>query len=560
MSTPDTRTVTEARMLARGNGSARANPMAPEAAATVQDVPHARPSGESGTVEAVQNVLMWTVESQREHAPAYWSKQRDEWLVDWVKEEGNDMLAGAHSTLVAKIAATNWYVEGPLSLAMLYRDVLLHRIGWGAGWQDEITMWVDAFLSRDFGGLLECLRASRTDYTGPSLGFAHMDESKCYPTGIPEWPVIYYNEDRGPIPIHQSQVCWIKDMTDHRDKYKGVGFCSVSRALSTSYVMKMLVDYKVQSLSDLPPAAILLLSNMVPSQWDDVMQRYNARQQNQGNTVWQDLMTLFSYDPAYPLAADLIELSKTWEHFDERTATEIGIYSFALAYRVDPREYWPVSSGSLGTATEAELMDRKAKGKGEGIIYNAIERQLNRPTSMPDGVYFKFDYQDDEDDRRAAEIREIHIQNIRRLWEASPNRSSASMTLPPGEDQQDQSPDTQQEDEEQEQERSRRQAELTPEDQAEELGIITREEARQLLIHWNVVPAEILGEQVDLSRLYATRAATEKFGPIVRAHRDGRVTMMKRDMTTPEREAWSAYISGKSGRVAYTRTNPHSRG
>lgn len=541
------------------------NPMATEAAATVQDLDHSRPRGQSGTVEAVQNVLMWAVESQREHAPAYWSRQRDEWLVDWIKEEGNDMLAGAHSTLVAKIAATNWYVEGPLSLAMLYRDILLHRIGWGAGWQDELTSWVDCYLSRDFGGTLECLRASRTDYTGPSLGFAHMDESKCYPTGIPEWPIIYYNEDRGPIPIHQSQVCWIKDMTEGRDKYRGVGFCSVSRALSTSYVMKMLVDYKVQSLSDLPPAAILLLSNMVPSQWDDIMQRYDARQQNQGNTIWQDLMTLFSYDPAYPVAAELIELSKVWEHFDERTATEIGIYSFALAYRVDPREYWPVSSGSLGTATEATLMDRKAKLKGEGIIYGAIERQFNRDTCLPPGVYFKFDYQDDEDDRRAAEIREIHIQNVRRLWEASPNRSSASMTLPPGEDQQNQSPQAQAEESPEERAYRRgwmaRQALLDEEDSNEELGIIDRDEARQLLIHWNVVPPEILGEQIELSRVYAVRAAmSEEFGPTVRAHRDGRVTVMKRDMTPVERRAWSAYISGRSGRGVYTQTAKLFRG
>jgi hypothetical protein len=545
--------------------------MAPEAAATIQDVEHARPrgGGSDGAVEAVQNALMWTVEAQREHAPAYWSRQRDEWLVDWVKKEGNDALAGAHSTLVAKIAATNWYVEGPLSLAMLYRDILLHRIGWGAGWQDEITAWVDCYLARDFGGTMECLRASRTDYTGPSLGFAHMDESKCYPTGIPEWPVIYYNEDKGPIPIHQSQVCWIKDMTEGRDKYRGVGFCSVSRSLSTSYVMKMLVDYKVQSLSDLPPAAILLLSNMVPSQWGEVMQRYNARQENQGNTVWRDLLTLFSYDPAYPLAAELIELSKTWEHFDERTATEIGIYSFALAYRVDPREYWPVSSGSLGTATEATLMDRKAKLKGEGIIYGAVERQFNRPTCLPVGVIFKFDYQDDEDDMRAAEIREVHIQNIRRLWEASPNRASTSMTLPPGEDQQNQSPggpqgdtnDADEDAEEQRRLRSRRQAELTQEDTSEELGIISREEARALLIHWGVVPPEILGEQIELSRVYATRASVvEEFGPVVRAHRDGRVTVMKRHMTPTERAAWSEYTSGRSGRDVYTPANQLFRG
>ncbi|NIN65507.1 MAG: hypothetical protein GTO63_12585, partial [Anaerolineae bacterium] len=183
--------------------------------------------------------------------------------------------------------------------------------------------------------------------------------------------------------------------------------------------MKLLTKFKEQSLSDLPPAAILLLSNMTPTQWEDVITKYDARQRNQGNTVWQDILVAFSFDPAYPLAMELLELAKLWEGFDDRTAMEMAVFSFALAYRVDPREYWPVSSGALGTATEAELMDRKAKGKGEGIIYHAVARALNGPTGLPDGVTFHFDFQDDEDDRRAAEIRELHIQNVRRLWEAS---------------------------------------------------------------------------------------------------------------------------------------------
>jgi hypothetical protein len=531
------------------SAQARALPSNPEAAASIQDVDHGRPRGESGVVDAVLNTLLWTVEASRNHAPAYWSRQRDEWMVDWVKEDGNDLLAGAHSTLVAKIAATSWYVEAPLALAMLYRDILLHRIGWGAGWQPEVSMWTDAFLSRDFGGALENLRSSRTDYTGPSLGFAHMDESKCYPTGIPEWPIIYYNDDKGPIPIHQSQVCWIRDMPDHRDRYRGVGFCSVSRALSTSYIMKMLVDYKEQALSDLPPAAILLLSNMTPSQWKDIEKRYDARQRNQGNTVWQDILVAFGFDPAYPLGMELLELSKVWEHFDERTATDIAMFSFALAYRVDPREYWPVSSGALGTATEAAIQDRKAKGKGEGIIYQAIERQLNRPTCLPPNVRFKFDYQDTEEDKLAAEIRELHIQNIRRLWEASPNRATAGATLPPGEGGGSE--------EGSEIQQPPPGLELDSSDSEAALGIIDREEARQLLIHWNVVPPEILGEQVEIGRLYDTRAAQvmEAYGPVVRAHRDGRVTVMKRAMTPTEQRAWREYCTGRSGPGVYTRTS-----
>ncbi len=535
----------------------------PEQRATIQDVETTKPTtGVAQASDLVNTAMMWTVQGNINRAPSYWSRQRDQWMVDWLKEDGNDMLAGAHSTLVAKVAGTDFYVEGPLALAMLYRDILLNQIGFGAGWQPECSRWVDAFLNRDFGGTMECLRSSPTDYTGPALGFAHLDESLCYPTGIPDWPIIYYNAEKGPIPVHQSQVCWITDMPEPRDQYRGVGFCSVSRALSTAQIMQMLVKYKEQSLSDLPPAGILLIGNMTRTQWQDVEKRYDARQQNQGNTVWQDILTAFSLDPAYPVTAELIELSKLWEHFDEQVATSIAMYSFALAYRVDPREYWPVSQGALGTAMEAEIQDRKARTKGPGIIYTAIERQLNRPTRLPDSVTFRFDYRDTEEDRTSAEIRELHIQNIRRLWEASPNRVANSATLPPGEQGagsqagSDLGPEEQENDQDNDsnpKSLETRQVELDGEDAEDRLGIISTEEARALLVHWGVVPAELLGQTPEINRLYDVKS-TEVYGPVVRAHSDGRVTIMKREMMPGERRAWREYTTGSSGRAAYMLT------
>jgi hypothetical protein len=439
-------------------------------------------------------------------------------MVNWIKAFGNDMLAGAHSTLVAKIASTGWYVEGPLSLAMLYRDILLNRIGWGAGWQHEISKWVDAFLSRDFGGTMERFRSSASDQSGPALGFAHLDESKCYPTGIPEWPIIYYNEKKGPIPLHRSQVAWIVDMPEHRDKYRGVGFCSASRTLGTGSIMHLLVTYKQQCLSDLPPAGIMFVSNMTRTQWEDIQDRYDARQHNRGNTVWRDLLTAF--------------------------------YSFALGYRVDPREYWPVSSGQLGTATETEIQHRKAKAKGEGVMFTAIERQFNGPNSLPGDLSFRFDYRDDEEDKVAAEIRSLHIQNVRRLWEASPNRVVAGATAAPGKDGEGGEGGLGS------QAGSDLEPQLTEADAEERLGIIDTEEARRLLIYWNVIPPDVLGEQLDTDRLYDIRAV-QRFGPVVRAHRDGRVTVMKREMTETEARTWREYFTGNSGHVGYTPAGRH---
>jgi len=446
----------------------------PESALSVQDRADLKETeGVTGTYIPASAFIL-TVGASLTECPRYWCKARDEWLVDFWKKPGNDLLAGAISTLVAKIAATSWYVEGPLSIALAYRDIFLNRIDFGEGWDPFVIKWVQGYLDRDMGGLGERLRTSKEDVTGAALGFAHLDESKCYLTGNPEYPIAYGG--KGELRrLHRSQVMRIVDMESGRERDQGAGFCSTSRAVATASILLDVVRYKRERLSDLPPAGILFINNMSDTQWEDIEKKYSAKQRNEGNTTWRDVMVALGIDPAYPISAELFELSRLPEHYDERVATEVAIYTFALAFRVDPREYWPVSAGPLGTATEAEIQHKKAKAKGEGIIFQAMERQLNSPLSVPVGVSFRFDYRDDEEDMVAAQIKGQQITNIRRMWEPHPSSPEGG-------------------------------------------GMITTEEARMLLVREKLIlPEFVSGMVLETEKVYDIK----QFGPYVRAYRDG---------------------------------------
>lgn len=427
------------------------------------------------------DVFTWTVGSELTTAPAWWSRARDEWLNAFWKRPGNDILAGAISTMVSKVASTGWYVSGPMSLAMAVRNMLANQVQFGAGWMAMIQPWVEAYYGRDFGGLVECHRASPTDYSGPALGFAHLDESKCILAGAPEYPIVY-DDGNNLRPVHRSQMLRIVDMPSGREQDKGIGFCSVGRCIVTAQILMDLAKYKRERLSDLPPAGILFISNLTGTQWNQLARQYDARQRNEGNTTWRDLMVVCGIDPAYPTTADLFELSKLPEHFNERDAVELAVYTFSIAFRTDAREFWPVSSGPLGTGTETRIQHLKAKGKGVGIVLAAIERALAMPHALPDGITFKFDYRDNEDDMEAATIDHQRLQNIRLMWESSPNRQ-----LPEGEINE---------------------------------GIITTEEARALIQYWDIMPPEIIDTgTIDRAQIYDIRT----FGPPVRAYYDGTV-------------------------------------
>jgi hypothetical protein len=405
------------------------------------------------------------------------------------------LLAGAVSTLTSKIVSANFYIEGPLELAKMYMDMILHQSDFGRGWNFMINKWVEAFLTRDGGGLVERLRSRAGDRTGPALGFAHLDESRCRYTDNAEWPVVYEREGSKFVKLHRSNIMHIVDMPSGRDIDYGYGFCSTSRAISTAFILMDLVKYKRERLSDLPPAGFLAINNLTEKQWEDVQKKYDTRQRNQANSVFRDVLTVMGLDPEYPVKLEFIEMSQLWDKFDDRAVTEMAVYTFALAFGVDPREYWPVSGGPLGSSTEANIQHLKAKSKGEGAIFSAIERQFNNPLSLPEGVKFGFDQRDVEEEVTAAEVKKVKIENVRRMWESSPNRSA------PGEPGSDG-------------------------DQANE-GIITTEEARILLAQEGIIPSTMVMQTDDPSqeRIYASRSSVHK-GPFVRRYRDGTVQVL----------------------------------
>lgn len=438
-------------------------------------------TGANQMLGGLSSSFLWSIAGTRKEAPSWWSYNRDNWLTDFVRMPGNGILAGALATMTAKVTAASWYVEGPKILAEAYRNSLLYGSEFGAGWSSMVSKWTQGYFNRDGGGLLEHRRSSIEDHIGPALAFAHLDESKCFFTGRPEYPVIYQDGEKL-RKMHHSQVSRIVDMPSGREENKGVGFCAVSRSIVTALILMDIGRYKRERLSDLPPAGILFLSNLTDIGWEDVVKKYDTRRRNDGMVVWRDLMVVCGVDPAFPVTGELFELSRMPEHYDEKAATEVAINIFALAFRGDPRDFWTISSGPLGTATDATIQHRKSKAKGVGVVYADIERALNGPYALPDTVNFRFDAHDDDDDKMAAEIAHQRLKNIRLMWEASPNRGMAEGEI--------------------------------------NEGFITTEEARELAQYWQVVPAFILGVKESEVQAYDIRMAN-RWGPWTRAYNDG---------------------------------------
>lgn len=350
--------------------------------------------------------------------PLYWSPQRDAWLRQFYLLPGNDLLAGTIATVISKVQTTGWFVEGPERMARMYQRILAREVEFGAGWSVFISKLLLDYLTQDIGGWIE-----RRRLDGPVMqpsaadGFACFDAATVTAKNDPEFPCYYLDDDGLYHKLHRSLVGHMVDLPSASHKMNNVGFCACSRALTTARILMLIAKYKQERLSDLPPAGLLILNNLNEPGWKDLNAKYEMGQQNQGNTVWRRVMVAFGVDPALPAKAELTSFSSLPEHYDEAIATEIAVYSFALAFNIDPADLWPRRNTPLGTASEASISHLKAKGKRTGAIYSDLERFFNDGYSLPRSCSFRFDYQDADEDLMAADIRMKNVEAIRRMFE-----------------------------------------------------------------------------------------------------------------------------------------------
>jgi hypothetical protein len=349
--------------------------------------------------------------------PDWWSEKRDIALRHFVYRPNNDILIGAVSSMIKKFKSMNWKIEGPQSVINRFQNVFTTAEFW-QGWSFWLGKVLFDYLTQDKGGFTELIGPGDPD--GPLetvIGLAHLDSRFCQLTGDIEYPVIFNNpKTNNAHRLHTTRVAHFVDMPSPAESMYNTGFCAVSRVIGSSEILLKINKYKNEKLDDLPEAGLLLFNNVLPERWNDAKADYARETRRLGQDHWRNIMTMFGLDPAQPASADLISFANLPEAFNELESTNIYINILALAFGVDVREFWPITSGALGTATESEVMHQKARGKGVGEIISMIERILNWKV-LPKSATFAFDFKDDQEDLLMADIDEKRTNTIMSMWQ-----------------------------------------------------------------------------------------------------------------------------------------------
>lgn len=345
--------------------------------------------------------------------PQWWSPARDRELRSFWKK--SDHLAGAIYAMTAKMSAIPFQViardqsvKKHVDQAKRINNALQGGAQFGDGWGTFFARFVEDMLTTDNGAFAEIIGPGDPSgpLTGPPITIAHLDSFRCNRTGNAEFPVVYQDTDGRQYKLHYSRVIFISQMTSPIAEMFGVGFCSVSRCVNVSQTLVDILTYKQEKLGSRPHRAILITrGGLDPNDVQEAFQLAESNMDTQGLSRYSKVVVAGSAS-LQDAGLDMIELASLPEGFNEETSITLGMATIALALGVDARELFP-SMGSGATRADALLQHLKQRGKGPGMIIQAVEQAFNFKY-LPSHLQMVFDFQDDAQDRQRADIWLVH--------------------------------------------------------------------------------------------------------------------------------------------------------
>jgi hypothetical protein len=247
------------------------------------------------------------------------------------------------------------------------------------------------------GGLLEI---GRDGIDGPMRAMYSMDPARCVLSGDISHPLTYYPPQGRLAKMREDDYMRVSSMPSTDERFKGLGYCAVSRCLELAKTMIAIYECNNEQLGAKAPTGLLLLNGISQKMWIDAMSARDVDLEGKDAQYFSSVAVLAS--AAATVEAKLVALRNLPAQFDMREWMDMLMYGYALCFGYDPSEFWPVQFGAIGRGTETEVQHEKATGKGRLDCVLGIQEQLQE--QLPDSIELLFDQRDEKGDLLHAEV------------------------------------------------------------------------------------------------------------------------------------------------------------
>lgn len=352
------------------------------------------------------------------------STRLDTWLAKVVKKE--PYLLGILQSVVSIDKNRGWTLVGGKIQVRKFVNIL-HNFQVAPdlfGWRNGLSVSAQNFYQSNLGAVVEI---GRSQSNGPLAALYTVDPTKCKLTGKQETPLKYTNGPRDKQFWEPTDYFRVTSFPSPAESMNGLGMCAVYRCIELAKLLVSVFEHDKERLGSKAPKGILTINGVSQSQWLQSLEESTADLKTLEREYYSGVQVLAN-DGEPEIKVGLTSLSNLPEQFDHRQFVDMIIYGYALAFGYDPREFWPVSQGSLGTATESESQFRRASSKGGLDFVLGFQERLQ--DELPETVEFEFEQRDVQGDIAEVEFQKAKLDIISQMYSGSSAQQGGPSSAP----------------------------------------------------------------------------------------------------------------------------------
>lgn len=370
-------------------------------------------------------MLQWLVGNNND-VPPHWSRARDAFLRKLVYD--NDALKTAVLTFTNKVVTIPFSIEAhDRSIARHVRSAAnlessLRRYSGSMssspikGFEEAFKMFVKDYVTQDNGAFMQVLGEGPSDgpIVGAPTGVVHLDSALCTRTKDIQFPVKYLNagmgSDNKEYKLHYTRVIEMANLPSSEYTLNGVGLCAVSCCIDAARELWDMYKYSQEMFGSRPPNQILYAKKgATKKNLDDMLLAWQMKMDQEQRHRFGGTLVVAPRMANQELELAIIKLSQMPENYIRKDATTINKSEIAAAFGLDLRDL-AYTLGAPSRTGDAEVQDRKGRGKGVGEFIETFTKRMNEVYLNSDTHFINFDYLDDEQDEQQSVIRNARAQ------------------------------------------------------------------------------------------------------------------------------------------------------
>ena len=359
--------------------------------------------------------------------PAYSpdSSKRDTWLAKIVKKE--PYLLGILQSVVSIDRNRGWTLVGGKIQVKKFINIL-HNFNVSPdlfGWRNGFSVSAQNYYQSDLGAVVEI---GRSQANGPLAALYTVDPTKCHLTGNNETPLRYNNGPRDKQLWNTTDYFRVTSFPSPTEQMNGLGYCAISRCLELAKLLVSVFEHDREKLGSKAPKGILTINGgLTLAQWLDSLEESTAELKALEREYYTGVQVLVG-DAGSDIKVEFTPLSTLPDQFDQQKFATMIIGGYALAFGYDPREFWSMSEGTLGSGNEAKAQHRKASSKGGLDFVLGFQEKIQ--AELPETLEFEFEQRDVEGDIAEVEFRKAQLDVINEMWKSTNAGSQVMISYP----------------------------------------------------------------------------------------------------------------------------------